>query len=435
MYARVVEMKLHVFLPVLVGITMVIDMTSNDNGEQAENTRQLFLDDITDDLDWRKPLHQVAAGLVFLAWLQWYSFLFRSLLIAGEICFIVWACVYPSKLELDTIIWNGVLIVINLAHILMFMLSFVKPKLTQKEREIYQQDFKLYFRESDFKQLMKHAEVEVVDIPQAFTKQNEEITHLYYCHIISKGSKCSASQNNKQIYSVKNADWLAIYDSYSALNSDKVVSWKQRVECEFSDNSAHIEVVKFDLQKLRQYFTKKQSVRVKNSFYAYWFHKRSQHLQEGPCPSSIIYKNARECTIDYVESFSKKKSKSKFKKGAKQGSGVSIPIKNMRYISNTKTSASPFNKNQRQHDYKSKKKTRSFSIMNNTYPRAPPFIHPENDKSYCSNEACSFCEMGSFDITTPIANETQDYLQGNEHVFTRGYANTDSKTDRRVQFT
>ncbi|CAI2369946.1 unnamed protein product [Moneuplotes crassus] len=271
--------------------------------QEEEHPRQLFINDVTDELKWRKVLHQVAAGLVMLSWAQWYSVLFRVGLISGEVCFIVWAWVYPN-VELDTVIWNSVLIVINLIHLLLFFLSFKKPKLTIKEEEIYQHDFHLYFTPEDFKEIMKHAHIEVIKQSQTIIKQNEIIKHLYYCHIISKGSKCKLSHNGRNVYSVCNTDWLEIFDSYHALTSGEQFPWSMTAKVLIGKKTPHFEVVKFDLEALKKYFSKKgQTTRVRNSFYAYLFHKRMQYLDQKVCTPDEIYKNTKVTKLDYLKLF------------------------------------------------------------------------------------------------------------------------------------
>ncbi|CAI2368985.1 unnamed protein product [Moneuplotes crassus] len=390
------ELKLQYSVPLVLSVMTLINFVCIAHEDENKESRQLFLDDITDDLDWRKPLHQVAAGLVFLAWLQWYSFLFRSLLIAGEVCFIVWACVYPSKLELDTIIWNGVLIVINLIHILMFMLSFVKPKLTQKEREIYQQDFKLYFREGDFKQLMKYAEVEVVRSSETLIKQNERISELIYCHIISKGSKCQLSHNGSDIYSVNNADWLSIYDCYHAVNSGNF-PWNMTAKVQVPNNRAHFEIVKFNLDELKKYFSKQgQARRVRNAFYAYLFHKRMQYLDQKVCTPDVLYRSSKESKTDYLKSFVHQKAKPMPQDSSSieepvevDGSGEIIKVRREdskieQYVSNNPLKGSS----------KRNKKRTITTIF-------------KREKSVCSDSECSYCGNVGQDSTSLNANEKE----------------------------
>lgn len=253
----------------------------NTFAEVNSDRRKLwFLEDWLDDLDWRNELFQVASGLIFLAWTQWYPFLFRLLLISGEICYIVWSWEYPN-VELDTVIWNGVCILINLFHLCIFLLSCIKPSLSQKEQEIYNEDFHLFFTIADFKRLMKHAEIEIIRSPRTIQKQKERISHLYYCHVITKGATCSLLHKGEKIHSVHSSHWVGIYDSYHSLFSGRNIPSEISSEIKFEQPRSHAEFVRFNLETLQTYLAKKGiAQRVRKSLMAYWFHKRSQNLTE-----------------------------------------------------------------------------------------------------------------------------------------------------------
>ena len=166
-------------LPLLLVIFSSISMFWGGSGRPENHRRNLIFNDFTDNLNWRNALYQVAWGLILLAWIQCNSFLFRLMLISGEICFIVWAWVYPN-IELDTVIWNGVFIFINLIHMIISLIKMKKVLLTPKEKEIYAQDFWMYFHIKDFKALMKFAEFQIIQAPKIIFRESEIISDFYY---------------------------------------------------------------------------------------------------------------------------------------------------------------------------------------------------------------------------------------------------------------
>ena len=272
-------------LTICLSTTLAITIFPMKSQYQNSEGRSLFIsdwyDDFTDKLEWRHWLYQLGWGLVCLSWIMCYGFLFRLFLISGEVWFIVWAWV-EQDVELDTTIWNGVFILINLFYIFWFFLSKKSTKLTPKEQEIYNNDFWTYFSKKDFKALMKLAEINIIKGPDSIFEQGELMTHLHYCHIISRGWLCQLKLNSKEIYSINNSDWISIFDSTNWLKEDaNNPEWSVMCQIMKATEKAHLEMVAFPIKKLQRYFRKKgQAKRVKRSLEAYWFHKRCQYLDE-----------------------------------------------------------------------------------------------------------------------------------------------------------
>ena len=101
----------------------------------------------------------MANFLLLLSYLGWGLLWLRAVLILASVAFIVWGYLVLDA-ALDTILWNALLLVINVVLSVPLILAYVPVRMSKYQKEIYGKYFSSFFTKKQFKRLTKYTENE-----------------------------------------------------------------------------------------------------------------------------------------------------------------------------------------------------------------------------------------------------------------------------------
>jgi hypothetical protein len=157
----------------------------------------------------------------------------RVLLVLSAIFFILWACLNPIlRIQVDTIIFNGLFIVINIYNSIPLMREVLPITMSQFEEEIYERDFKDHLTRRQFKHFISKFQLQNRSAKKSDLCSNgNTFDGVFYFAKINSGASVNILLNNEVLKVLKSGSWMGIKEYFHKEKfKEKPPTWNIHVE-------------------------------------------------------------------------------------------------------------------------------------------------------------------------------------------------------------
>ena len=151
-----------------------------------------------------------AYALILLSYINVNILVFRTLLILAAMLFMIWGCQEVRAVQVDTLIFNSVYIIINIVQSIPLVKQILPVKLTDQETEIYERDFKAHMGVRQFKHFIQRFKSEtVMPSNKNLIATGSPFRYLIYIAKINPGYKVFlASPTDYHVKDVTEGSWI-----------------------------------------------------------------------------------------------------------------------------------------------------------------------------------------------------------------------------------
>jgi len=155
---------------------------------------------------------------------------FRIFLTLAAVFFIIFGSVPERAVQVDTVVFNAVYILINIFQSIPLVKQIWPVKLTEFEEEIYERDFKDHMNKRQFKKFIKEFKTQTFDAPNSHLCDiNSQYGHLIYVAKLSPKWKINLKRNEtSKIHELTESSWIGIIEYMDEMNrkpNDPKTKW------------------------------------------------------------------------------------------------------------------------------------------------------------------------------------------------------------------
>jgi hypothetical protein len=153
-----------------------------------------------------------AYAFLLISYINVNILVFRFWLVMSAIFFIIWGCEPERAVQIDTIVFNSLYIIINIIQSIPLIKQIWPVKLTPLEQEIFDKDdkFKNHMNIRQFKHFISKFAIQTYNgNNQNIITNGDNFIHLFYIAKISPGWKVNLIKNNKvEVTELKEGSWI-----------------------------------------------------------------------------------------------------------------------------------------------------------------------------------------------------------------------------------
>lgn len=140
--------------------------------------------------------------------------IFRFWLTFASIWFVVWGFIPERSVQIDTVVYNLIYVIINIVYCIPLIKKYLPAKLTPFEKEIYERDFNGNMSEKQFKFMIKRFESESVYAKNTqLCRAGNTFKYLIYIAKIHPGWRVNLiGINDELMIELREGSWIGIIE-------------------------------------------------------------------------------------------------------------------------------------------------------------------------------------------------------------------------------